>query len=226
MRLHPSRRNLFLFAESKRDGRPISAAIARHVAGCERCARETAGMEASLAFTSEARALEPSSALTASILAAGRQEREAARRRRIGRRAAMGLCRGLAFAAGMAAMCAGAVRVALLEPADGGAETVRGAAASAAEWAGEAGPASQEAVRKATWEIEELAAALDETPAVAASPTERLHWRAATMLSDDLSLAMSALERNPGCARASRLVDLSLQRQADTLRRLYVERAL
>ena len=223
MRLHPSRRNLFFFAESKRDGRPISAAMARHVAACDRCSREVAAMERSLSFVSGAPRPEPSAALTASILSAARDERQALRRRKAGREAAAGFCRGLAFAAGMAAMSLGAVHFALMEPVE---RPVRAAQFAPASGQTDTAPASPEALRKATLEIGELTAALDEPPAAPATPTERKHRRAATMLSDDLSLAMSALERNPGCARASRLVDSSLKRQANTLKQLYVERAL
>jgi hypothetical protein len=39
----------------------------------------------------------------------------------------------------------------------------------------------------------------------------------------DRTAALAALKRNPGCARASRLVTANLEREAQALRTLYVE---
>ena len=79
---------------------------------------------------------------------------------------------------------------------------------------------------KAASQVRALASALDVASARPPSAMEQRHRRMALALNDDLSAALAALERNPGNQRASRLAGLSIQRLADTQKRLYEERSL
>ena len=52
------------------------------------------------------------------------------------------------------------------------------------------------------------------------------HRRTASAISADIEAARAALARNPGCDRARRVVESNLQRQAQALKAVYVERSL
>ncbi|MCX5772103.1 MAG: hypothetical protein NTZ09_17770, partial [Candidatus Hydrogenedentes bacterium] len=94
----------------------------------------------------------------------------------------------------------------------------------------QAGPAdtgiSPEVLRQAAAEVRTLVAALSFQPKTPPSPWEIEYRRAAQALGADIEAARAALERNPGCARASQMIGSHLQRQAQTLKALYVERNL
>ena len=69
------------------------------------------------------------------------------------------------------------------------------------------------------------------TPAVrsaetAPSPERAQHLRTAVAADSDLAAALSALEKNPGSARATHIVYKSLQQQAESLREFYLDRSL
>jgi predicted outer membrane protein len=85
---------------------------------------------------------------------------------------------------------------------------------------------SPEAILKAKAEIQALAEAVSAPSRKPPSVWELERRRAVHALNDDIEAAQAALERNPGCQRASRMVDANLQRQAQALRALYLERSL
>lgn len=221
MRLHPGRKKLFAHAESLADGASaISADVARHVCRCERCKDELAGMRETLEFVQNAPALEPSEEMTATIFAAAKAER--LRTRHWGRtvRLATALTKGLAFAAGIAVMTTVSFQMALGSqaqplPAHAVSRPVAVTERTLAE-----GPSPEE-IRQASEDIQVLAKTFNQQSAPPANLAEWRHRRTAMAAGDDLSKALAALERNPGCVRANRLANKSLQKQAGALRSWY-----
>jgi len=217
---HPSKLELLAYAEGLVDGHGISSATARHVAACKECAKEVAEIRASIEFTASASALDPSEELTSQILVAARTERGVQRRAR--GHTALIMLKGLAYAAGIIAFSTLYFSYALGEnPATS--HTMR---ASTPARSVAAGPSPEE-IRRATAEIQTLAAAVGSHPK---SPRNLREWqqtRAVLALDADLSAARAALQRNPGCERASRVISANIQRQAQALKTLYyVERSL
>ena len=220
MHRHPAKHELMAYAESLADrGAPVCAKTGAHVAACPACQEEVAAMHTTLAAVAEAPALEPSPALTAQLL----MNAQAVRRKRAespvrGRRAAWQLGKGLAYAAGLIVIGATCFGMALR---DGGAVSPR--RRPSMQQMALAGP-SAESLRKMVTEIRTLAAAIDRPEDEALSVQERQYRRELLVLDESLSEARAALERNPGCVRASVLVNENLQRQAQALRTLYAER--
>jgi hypothetical protein len=217
---HPSRLELLGYAEGLVDGRGISAAIARHIAGCKLCAGEVAAIRSSIEFTASANALEPSEELTTNILVAARGVRQAPRRAR--GRTVLVTFKSLMFAASVALCAAGYFRL-VLGDAPGSSE--RGVAPGTQERLVAALP-SPDDVHKAIEEIQTLAAAVGSRTGAPQSLREWQQARAVLALNADLSAARAALERNPGCERATRVISTNIQRQAQALKSLYVERSL
>lgn len=202
------------------DGRPVSAAVGGHVARCPRCAKESAAMRASLGAVSHAAALDSSEELTARILLEAQKLRAGVSPRR--RRAAAMLWtagRGMGFATLSLAAAILVFGAALGNP---GPAPVR--AASAPVVASEAAPSPDALLRTAST-VKTLTDAVRMSPEAAKTPIERAKLNAVDAMSTDIVAARAALERNPGCVRASHIVHANLQRQAQTLRDLYVERA-
>ena len=85
---------------------------------------------------------------------------------------------------------------------------------------------SFDAISQAAAEVQALAAAVNAPSKSLPTSWEQEYRRAAEVLEGDIAAALAALERNPGCARAVNMVNANLQRQADTLRTLYIERSL
>ena len=221
LRHHPSKHDLLAYAESLVDRNvPISAKLAAHVASCGSCLADARQMRACLEVIASSPDLVPSRELTSKILLAAQNRRSVTSRR--GPRAIgfAALLRGLAYST--AILVVGFLSFA--------AAIGRGAPAPAPQsLASTPAPDSRlspEAIRKATAEIQSLAAAVSFSPSHRRTPIEQEHRRALYSLSNDLAAAQEALARNPGCLRASRLVHMNLQRQAQTLRTLYVERSL
>jgi hypothetical protein len=84
---------------------------------------------------------------------------------------------------------------------------------------------SPETLSKATADIEALASAVSGPSKNPPSARELERRRAVMALNKDFEAARAALERNPGCERARKVMDTNLQRQAQTLRSLYAERS-
>jgi hypothetical protein len=221
VRRHPMRYQLVAYAESLVDHRaPVSAFLAVHVTACPRCSAEVRQIRASFEFTAMAGLLEPSQDLTAQILMRARHERQenAAHRRSPWWTACQSVVYGAALVAiavlvfGMALRVSTAPRLQPLLLADSpAADTLA---------------PSAETLRKTASEIQALSAAVRFSANKPVSASEREHRRAVSAMDADISAAQNALKRNPGCVRATHVVNANLQRQAETLRRLYVERAL
>ena len=225
MRLHPTKRELFAYAESLLDeGTAISAETGRHVADCERCASVVGSMKESLGFMRQAAPLEPSADLTARILAAARTERAASLRQQRGFRAAGQVAKGLGYAAALVLMASVSFRAWLGEESP---ESPQLPVAKTAETASAASPLiSPEDIRRAAADIQALAPALDlRAAAPSRSPSELRRRGTVQVLNAELMAAYSALQRNPGCVRANHVVSSGLVRYADTLKTQYKERA-
>ncbi len=219
IRRHPTRQQLVIYAESMVDRRAaVSAVMAAHLASCPACAAEVRSIRASLEFAARADALEPSNDLTAQILMKARHAREAHAPRP---RSAFWLaCRGAVFATGMAAVAAVVFGVALGTPEP------TPQVETALHQVSEVIP-SPEVIRKAAAEVKALAPAVRTAATTKPrSPREQEHLRAVNAMDADIAAAQAALQRNPGCIRASRIVNANIQRQAETLRHLYLERTL
>jgi hypothetical protein len=224
LRLHPMRRQLVAYAESLVDpGTPVSAQIGAHVAQCRQCAEEVRAIRASLEFTAAAPGLEPSRNLTGEILRSARRERNAAKQQRQETSRIGAFLRGFTFLGATAAVAVLVFGFFLREAIP--AQPARIAPATATASAAPAMP-SAESLQKTAAEVRALAAALREVPDSAPSPHELRQRRAVQAMDADIAAALTALERNPGCVRASHIVNANLQRQAQALRNLYVERKL
>ena len=218
---HPSRSVLLVYAEGLADGGSmVSARVAAHLAGCPACKAEADAIRVSLALGHKSPALEPSTEFTKQLLMAAQRERCLLRERRVKRPVVVPLLRGIGYAAGLAlisVLCFGA--------SVGGKDKYVDAQGTVVKHASEAA-ISPEALRKAVTEIQSLAAAVSFPSSKQPSLRELERRRTVHALSADIETARDALQRNPGCERASRMVDMSLQRQAQTLRALYAERSL
>lgn len=220
---HPGKHELMTYAESLAGkGGALSVKTGGHVAGCKACQAEVDGMRGSLEFIHSAPDLEPTADFTKQLLLAAQNERKLLRQRR-GRQAVISIAKGLSYAAGIlvvGAVCFGAA----LTGGSNGDMTVH--AAVRPDQAAADGGISPEVLRQAAAEVQTLVAALSFQPKTPPSPWEIEYRRAAQALGADIEAARAALERNPGCARATQLIGSHLQRQAQTLKALYAERSL
>jgi len=229
LRLHPSAHELVLYAEQwvDRDG-PLAAMIAAHLHVCPACAREFAAIRQTLALTARAREAEPSRQLTAKILESARRATPA----QPPRRPLVLFGKGLATIAALVLTAAGVFYAALPAPthptpslltpsqfASGNAQRRMLETKPVMGW--------QNMAREATL----LASAITEAPPSsevdsASDPAARLRHRTASELSAEVQAAVAALERNPGCVRASHIVTVNLPAHVETLRALYLEPSL
>jgi hypothetical protein len=218
---HPGKYELMSYAESLMEERStISVRIAGHVAQCPRCQAEVEAMRTSLSVLRFSPDVDPSSDSTLRLLKAAREER-----RRLQHRAARSapwlVLKGLGYAAGVlvvSALCFGAALASRSQTTDPVAVTPARSI--------ESNQVSPEALSKATADIEVLASALSGPSKNPPSARELERRRAVTAINKDFEAARSALERNPGCERARKVMDSNLQRQAQTLRTLFAERSL
>ena len=215
---HPTRKQLTDFAESLLDRQaPVSAVLAAHVSGCEKCAAEARRVRASLELAELARLPEPSGALTQEIVLRARAELH----RRGHEPKAVPVSRFLQFAA-----CA--VAAVLL--------AVYSFSTALDDAAGRTHPPMLSRTSPPADPALDAAALLERAAAVRAlsasvsirqspdSPREDGYRRALEMLDDDLNAALAALQRNPGSARANQVMLMSLERQLEGLRGLYLDR--
>ena len=204
-------------------GGALSVKIGGHVSGCKSCQAEVEGMRSSIEFIHSAPELEPAADFTNQLLLAAQNERNRLEQRR-GRQAISSIAKGLSYAAGIlvvGAVCFGAA----LSGGSSDDRTVHAAVRQPDAISGDAG-ISPEMLKQAAAEVQTLAVALSFQPKTPPSPWEIEYRRAAQALGADIEAARAALERHPGCARASRMIASHLQRQAQTLKALYVERSL
>ncbi|MCC6699018.1 MAG: hypothetical protein IT365_25570 [Candidatus Hydrogenedentes bacterium] len=217
---HPSKLELLAYAEGLVDGHGISTATARHVTTCKECAKEVAGIRASIEFTASANELSPSEDLAKQILVAARTERSTQRRAR--GRTPLIILKGFTYAAGIVGLCTVYFSYALGDGASARTEM----RASVPVRTTASGPTPEE-IRKATSEIQTLAAAVGSRTEAPRNLREWQQTRAVLALDADLSAARQALLRNPGCERANRVFRANIPRQAQALKTLYyVERSL
>lgn len=218
---HPTRRQLVAFAEQLVDrGAPVSVLTASHVAGCPRCAAEVKRIRASLELAALAPAPEPSRDLMPRIVARARAARrnqqtvysESAPSRFLRSAACVAGIIALAwFSFGMALNGRPALTMSAAELSSGDDDTVA---------------ASPGALQQQTAVVKALSTALSRHQEFQVSPFEEGHRRALEVLDRDVSAALAALERNPGCVRANQVMHMSLERQLEGLRNLYLDRTL
>lgn len=219
---HPVRNELVVYAECLADGSPVSMETAAHVASCAQCAAEVEAIRGSFEFTAALPELEPSAELTTRILLDARAKRsEVQRVRREG-------ASPLWFAV---RVCACAASLTLVTWVSFGAflsMPVPGARASAVSRGVDpaAAAASQESLRLAVEQVKALSGAVNAATGIPGDARELEQRRAAQAMAEDIAAAKVALDRNPYCLRAADLFQASLQRQAETLRQLYIERSL
>lgn len=217
MKWHPNKHDLMVYAEGLADRRGIlSAKVGGHVSACRQCTAEVQRMRASFEVLRRSGELEPSNDFTSRVLIAARQERTAIEARRL-RPRIRPLLKGLAYAAGVLIVAAVCFKVAL-----NAGSHVPSAYANGAMRVAEA-ILSPDAIRKASAEVQALASAVQTPASKRFSPIELERRRAVQSLNMDIEAARAALQRNPGCLRASRVMDANIQRQAQTLRALYLE---
>jgi len=222
MKRHPARNELMLYVESLMARRPISAKVGGHVTSCRQCMAEMEAIEQSLAFLHQAPSCEPSADFTKQLLLAARNERLAQQgRHRVSPWRLM--FRTVAYGSALAALCVVTFTAAIESITQPRTAQTSTAAAMASTTASSISP---EALRKAASEVQILVSALSLPSKTPPSLSERERRRAVLALHTDLQAAEAALERNPGCDRANRLVDVNLQRQSQALKALYVERSL
>jgi len=220
MRRHPSPTDLMAYAEGLVDRcASFSIEIAAHVSACARCRAEVEAMGGSLRFAAEAAPLTPSDESAARILLAAQQTRRALPQVLPWARVWRPVRRVAALAAVMALVVTFGFR-----------SVPRQGNPVAASMSQESEPASLPAfsdrIREGAEEVQALAAAAAFPANRSQSDWERAQWRTVQELDLDIAEGLAALEHNPGCTRAGRVVSANLERQADTLRTLYIHREL
>ena len=223
MRHHPPKHELFDYVESLVGGEtPIAARTAKHVAKCPVCTKETEAIRASLEFVDQAPPLEPSEELTSRILLDAKTVQRAAHARHLRRRTTLAVAKTAGYAAGLVVAATLYFSAALATENDA---TVTERVVASGQRAADTGLAL-DTFERATAEVRTLAAAVNAPSKKPPTLWERERRHAVNVLDRDISAALAALERNPGCTRAANLVTANLERQVDALRSLYVERRL
>jgi hypothetical protein len=220
---HPARHQLIAYAESMVDRRTaISAPLAGHITACAQCSAEVRAIRASLEFAELAPELEPTQQLTAQILMEAQRTRQHLVQQRSGATAIMAV-RTLAYAAALVAVAGVSFNMAVSDPA---APLHQPVALSQPVVAAPVVDPAQDAMRAAA-EIKTLSGtAVGLAERGPQTVREREHLRAVSVMGGDLVKAQRALALNPASVRATQVVHTSLQRQAETLRRLYADRTL
>ena len=223
MTRHPSKNDLFAYAEALRRGQPaIEAAVARHVKGCAACHREVGGIVRTLRVASAAPSLEPSKHFTAELMRRAQTQRQTQSRRAGLARAWAGWAKGLTYAACLA-LFAGLWFGGASGPVgySGGERTPPAAPALML------GSDSTHDLDRATERVDSLSRAVArERARRGGSGWEAEYRRAVGILDADLEAALAAMQRNPGYARTNDLVHTNLERQVQTLKSLYLGRNL
>lgn len=221
MKWHPGKHDLMAYAEGLADRRGIlSAKVGGHVSACPTCMAEVQRMRASFELLRRSGEIEPSEDFTTRVLLAAREQRTALESRRLRRSRIRPLAKGMAYAAGVLL-----VAMAVFKAALNAAPNTPSHYATASEPVEEA-VLSPDAVLRASAEVQALAAAVQSVSSRRFSPVEIERRRTVQALNTDIEAARAALQRNPGCLRASRVMDANLQRQAQALRALYLQSSL
>ncbi len=221
---HPTRRQLVAFAESLVDrSASVSALMASHVANCPGCAREVKRIRASLELAALSPTPEPSRELTPRIIAQARKARR-------GQQAALRTSSGGIALLKYAACVSGVIMLAWFSfsaaldgsPAPAPFVSVYAATTDVVE----APAPTPGALQQQTAVVRALSTAVSHQREALLSPVDNGRRRMIEALDNDLSAALAALERNPGCVRANQVVHMSLERQLEGLRSLYLDRTL
>lgn len=223
MREHPKTTELMSYAEGLVDrGATLESATAAHIAQCPACAKEVESIRTSLEWTRKAEDVEPSPEFKAKVLLASQYERRVAARADFQRKVAMATGKVAAAATLVTLLAWYAIsekNVTPVEAVQTSHKTHAGVGDNPVRMS------SIEDVRRTAREVKTLAAAVDSSHRAPRSYREEVRWRAVTSFDEDITFALAALEQNPQCVRASRMVYANLQRQAKALRSLYVERS-
>lgn len=215
---HPSRPELWAYAEGLVDGRGISSATARHVSGCALCRREVESFRRSIKLASSVPGLNPRDEFVTQILAAARNERKA--RRRMRPRALWLAAKCVGYAAAVAIIAAVYFQRVLDEvPEQWGGFSITPVAQNEAAM-------TVEDWRKTAGEIRTLAAAVGSRMKYADDARALQQARRVLALDAELMAAQAAAERNPGGQRAQFVIQSNLQRQASALKALYAGQTL
>lgn len=219
MRRHPAKHELLDYAESLVDGRAISAQLGGHITRCAACLAEVAAMQSTLRVVRAAPHLEPSRELTARILLAAKNERGIQQVKRSRRAAFFRAIRAVSYAAGLVVVGTVWFGAASEKPAMTSIPTVMPATKALVVVA----PSTDE-IQKATARIQTFAQAVGTTQG--ATLADLQHRRVASVLDEDLTAAAAALQRNPGCVQAGRLITETLQQRVQVLQNYWTERTL
>lgn len=222
MKRHPHKHELLAYAENLVDRRsPISAKVGGHVASCRECAAEVEAMRISLGVVRAVPTIEPTSEFNSQLLLAAQNERRALQQSRV-RASVMDVIKAAGYAAGLFLIAAVCFSAAL----ENGISAADPSLARPAAWNMASPAPAIDTTQKAASELQTLAAAVGFPSQQPRSLWEREHLRAASVFGADIEAAKLALERNPGCDRARRIIDTNIQRQVQVLKALYVERSL
>lgn len=209
-------------AESLVDGgTPIDAALAAHLAACEHCAQEVEAMRRSFEVTRHVAPIEPSAEATAQLLMQARRLRQSlpSTPARTARFSVEGRRLWTVWAAAASFVCC--VGLGVMWHGQPAAPVIASVPLSQTTEAPKANT-----LQKTAQDVRMLAAAVRTPTAAAASPREMAQRREVQAMDADIAAALAALQRNPGCARATQIVQANLERQKQTLRTLYTERSL
>lgn len=216
---HPTQSQLVDFAESLVDRQAsVSAVLAAHVAGCPKCAHEIQRMRASLELADLSSQPDPSAALTREIVFRARAE--------LNKRSNPPRPGFLALRAVQYAVCAAAAVVLAVYSFSAALNDAAQAGSSPPEKTMLVSEQSVDAnalLRRAET-VKALSASLSLRQKSQESPRETEYRRALEMLDHDLNAARAALQRNPGNTRANQVMVMSLERQLEDLRDLYLDR--
>lgn len=178
-------------------------------------------MRISLGVVRAVPTIEPTSEFNSQLLLAAQNERRALQQSRV-RASVMDVIKAAGYAAGLFLIAAVCFSAAL----ENGISAADPSLARPAAWNMASPAPAIDTTQKAASELQTLAAAVGFPSQQPRSLWEREHLRAASVFGADIEAAKLALERNPGCDRARRIIDTNIQRQVQVLKALYVERSL
>jgi hypothetical protein len=216
---HPARNQLVAYVESLVDHQAtVSAAVAAHVAECPACKGEVNRIKASLRLVDLSGLPEPSKALTREIVL--RAKAELGKRGRAPKNDTGVLAAQFLLCAAAACILAVYSFTTALNDASALSRTpTPGAPTLVADSVPDPVSLSERAAA-----IKALSASVSLLREVSDSPREQEYRRALELLDHDVNAALGALQRNPGSTRANQVMLMSLERQLQSLRGLYLDR--
>ncbi len=219
-------------AESLADaGKTVDAGLAAHVAQCAQCASGVESIRASLGVLHAVPELETTESMTAAILLRAREERHLVgltARHSAGRARWSRIADAMPHMPGWHARRLFATAVCMLGVASAGLfyQRQEPPALVATRPVASVTMPLPETLKKTAAEVHTLSAVLRAPAHQAEDPHLMARRRAVQAMDADIAAALSALERNPGCERAGKVVQANLERQAQTLREMYASKGL